>query len=104
MVWRAHAQQSYFTGGAALRLAMTGENNTLRTLTDLTFTVSEYGEHGPAEPILDGPEAVDFMQAVMDAAYDYGLRPSRAQDDTAQGKHLEDMRDITRHLLKMPKE
>lgn len=104
MVWRAHAQQSYFTGGAALSLAKIRDDHGLSTVTGMTFTDTAHGEYGPKEPIIDGPEAVEFMQAVMDAAYEYGLRPSRAQDDTAQGRHLEDMRDITKHLLKMPKE
>lgn len=46
-----------------------------------------------------GDEAKEFMQAMMDAAYDAGLRPSRAQDERHLKAHLEDMRTITMHQL-----
>ncbi|MDA4845930.1 hypothetical protein [Hoeflea poritis] len=48
-----------------------------------------------------GPDAVGFMQAIMDAGWEYGLRPSKAQDERHLQAHLEDMRSITRHVLKM---
>ena len=61
----------------------------------------EFTEETPefyATPITDaiaGTEAVAFMQAIMDAAYDYGLRPSRGQDERDLRAHLADMRTIT---------
>ena len=61
---------------------------------------------GEIEPnvALRGEDGVAFMQAVMDAAYEYGLRPSKAVDSAAMEAHLNDMRDISRHLLKMNKQ
>ena len=54
-----------------------------------------------SRPTLRGPEAMDFMQVVMDVAYEFGLRPSAVQDEKHIKAHLSDMRDITKHLLKM---
>lgn len=42
-----------------------------------------------------GSEAIAFVQAIMDAGYDYGLRPSRGQDERDLRAHLADMRTIT---------
>lgn len=53
------------------------------------------------KPTLSGDEATQFMQVVMDAAYECGLRPSKMQDETHLKEHLKDMRDISKHLLKM---
>ena len=39
----------------------------------------------------------------MDAGWAYGLRPSGAQDERHIQAHLNDMRDIARHVLKMDK-
>jgi hypothetical protein len=37
---------------------------------------------------------------MMDAAWDAGLRPSRAQDERHLKAHLEDMRRFAFHLIK----
>jgi hypothetical protein len=60
------------------------------------------GQIWPDAAPIAGDDAVAFMQSVMDAAYEYGLRPSRGKDDADLRRHLEDMREISRHLLKMP--
>lgn len=64
--------------------------------------------HGAiADPLRDAfwPErGTDFLQAVMDAAWEYGLRPSAFKDHEAaydaQTRHLEDMRAL---VFKNPK-
>lgn len=98
--WKAGSEFSYLHGGPVLRLAReTSEGH--EVVTDLTLKkISTYEIWPDATPIA-GDDAVAFMQAVMDAAYDYGLRPSRGKDEADLRRHLEDMRDISRHLLKM---
>ncbi len=53
----------------------------------------------------DGQQS--FLQAVMDAAWEYGLRPTGFNDTKesmkATVKHLEDMRAIVFHQTKAPK-
>lgn len=47
-------------------------------------------------------ETKHFLQAIVDAAYDYGIHPSTDKYDVpAQGKHLEDMRKLVFSLLKI---
>ena len=99
MTWKAIAEKGYSWDGGALRVAKFGVG-TVSEVTDMTLTDRREGEL-PSNPMLTGDDAVSFMQAVMDAAYDYGLRPSRAQDEKHLNTHLQDMRDIARHLLKM---
>jgi hypothetical protein len=48
-------------------------------------------------------EGVQLLQAIMDAAYEFGIRPSRAQDERHLKAHLEDMRTITMHKLGISK-
>ncbi|NKX40961.1 hypothetical protein HGG71_05690 [Rhodobacteraceae bacterium R_SAG2] len=102
MSWKAVAGRNFGWVGTSLHLARFGEFGKMEEVENFTLTAKREGDQmGP--PLLDGPEAVSFMQAVMDAAYEYGLRPSKATDSAGTVKHLEDMRAITKHLLKMDK-
>ena len=100
MAWVASVEHNFLYGGAALRVAKRG-NGVLSEVTDITMTDLREGEISAEGPLLHGPECVDFLQAVMDAAYEYGLRPSKAQDEKHLKAHLDDMRGIARHVLKM---
>jgi hypothetical protein len=48
----------------------------------------------PKRPSLLEGDARPFLQAAMDAAYEIGLRPSRAQDERHLERHLQDMRAL----------
>ena len=88
--------------GSILRIAKLGDNS-VSELVNLTFEEREYGEVSSPHTVLEGPDAIGFMQAVMDAAFEFGLRPSGALDEKHIQAHLSDMRAITRHVLKMDK-
>ncbi len=46
----------------------------------------------------------EFVQAILDAAWAYGFRPSgEAGSDSSMARHLEDMRAIAFHKIGAPK-
>ena len=102
MTWKADAQQDFLYAGAIVRIGKRTESG-FSVVTNLTMQDVADGEIEP-DVALRGEDGVAFMQAVMDAAYEYGLRPSKAVDSAAMEAHLNDMRDISRHLLKMNKQ
>lgn len=99
MTWRAVIDTQFATNSVVLRLASASAEK-LSVMTDLTFTDVKAHvappENGFSLPYEDG---VQLLQALMDAAYDFGIRPSRAQDERHLKAHLEDMRTITMHKL-----
>ncbi len=56
---------------------------------------------GTARPLFyEGEDLRDVLQAVVDAAWDEGIRPKQATDRATRGdieRHLEDMRTIVLH-------
>lgn len=53
------------------------------------------------EPVLPtvGKTTEQFMQAMLDAAWAAGFRPTRAQSEADKERHLQDMRLIAFHQL-----
>jgi hypothetical protein len=100
MTWRIGARESFQFGGHEVRLVKYGQDGAVEAVSFNTEPRPE-GVIWPDVPILHGPEATAFLQAAMDAAYEAGLRPSGAQDERHIQAHLKDMREISRHLLKM---
>lgn len=102
MTWRADATQDLMYGpGASVRIARV-DDKALHVVTNLTLETVSFGDIGPG-PVLTGSDGTAFLQAIMDAAYDFGLRPSKAQNERHLQAHLDDMRNITKHVLKMDK-
>ncbi len=102
MNWRVHIVQNGFDRpGPQLRFGRDVDDRFEEVINFEMESVHISQTRAPMDPPLSGTDAVLFLQAMMDAAYDYGLRPSAAQDERHQKAHLKDMRDITRHLLKM---
>ena len=103
MEWRAQAEKSPHIDNPELRIVRINEDR-MSIVTNIDFKVYPRDSFVPKTDIdapIIGPDAVGFMQAVMDAAWEYGLRPSEMQDEKHLKAHLEDMRSITRHVLKM---
>ena len=100
MTWKAHAEDTWHIEGPTIRAARLSDKSVSEVI-GLTLEDRQVGTISTAPPMLSGPDAVGFMQAVMDAAYQYGLRPSQQVDEAGVKEHLKDMRDIARHLLKM---
>ena len=97
-MWFARSEQGFL--GPILRIARR-ENGRLSFVTNLTLEAIEEGFLPPiSADILRGDDAMAFMQAVMDAAYEAGLRPSRAQDERHMKAHLDDMRRFAFHIIK----
>lgn len=103
MTWRASATESFEYGsGRSIFLGRVGPEG-LSAVVDMKFETVKNGEVAPG-PVLHGEDGVAFLQAVMDAAYDAGLRPSKAQDERHQKEHLSDLRKIAFHVLKIDKQ
>jgi len=104
MTWRAILATDFSSFDPGLRICRYNDNRlTVSHLTSMTFTdVHEFGIlPSDVDPVLlRGPEATAFLQAMMDAAWDAGLRPSRAQDERHLKAHLEDMRRFAFHVIK----
>jgi hypothetical protein len=103
MTWRASASESFEYGpGKSIFLGRVGSDG-MSVVVDMTFKQIAQGEIEP-KPVLHGEDGTAFLQAVMDAAYDAGLRPSRSQDERHQKEHLNDLRKIAFHVLKIDKQ
>lgn len=102
--WRATVDKQFETGGIVLRLAVETDGK-VSVLTDITLTNVEAMTTPPDNGLkLPHNEGVQLLQSLMDAAYDFGIRPSRAQDESHLKAHLEDMRTITMHKLGIRKD
>lgn len=99
MEWKAQADFGVY--GPALRIARF-DGSSIDEVVELTFERRSERAITDSPPPISGLDTVGFMQAIMDAGYAYGLRPSKG-DDVGVKEHLKDMREITRHLLKMNK-
>jgi hypothetical protein len=102
MTWKARAER-YGARGEVELLIGKKVGDSFDHLTNIEFERMELGQVYSSSSPIHGDEAISFMQSVMDAAYEYGLRPSAAQDERHIKDHLKDMREISRHLLKMDK-
>ena len=101
MTWRAIFDTDYASVDPVLRVCRyNGNSRTVSHLTSMTFTEVQEGSLPPQDALLRLPDATAFMQAMMDAAWDWGLRPSRAQDERHLKAHLEDMRRFAFHVIK----
>lgn len=68
---------------------------------EITFKTISQGT--TSEPFLRGDEGLDVLQALVDAAFEYGVVPCQLEDHRSELKatkgHLEDMRKLTFGLL-----
>ncbi len=89
------------TGG--LEVARMNPDETIEILASCTYEQVKQGErYDFAIPLVRGPDVRDFLQEAMDLGYRMGLRPSKGEDVAAVKQHLQDMRAIAFHTLKMP--
>ena len=95
-MWKAGVEYSPAYGDDRLYL-LRGEER----VTSMEFESYNRGEI--LEPsMIEG--VTDFLQAVMDEGWRHGIRPKGyGLVDEGTKEHLKDMREITRHLLKMDK-
>jgi hypothetical protein len=101
MTWRAIFDTYDASFDPSLRVCRyNGNSRTVSHLTSMTFTEVEEGLLPPQDAVLRLPDATAFLQAMMDAAWDAGLRPSRAQDERYMKAHLDDMRRFAFHVIK----
>ena len=68
---------------------------------EIKFETREAGETVPGATPIRGVDVRSFLQGAMDAAYAMGLRPSQGNDEKDMKRHLDDMRAIAFHTLKM---
>ncbi len=100
MRYRASLDRNLDWNGDDLRIIL-DEHDGRSTVTEMTFESCRKGQI--LDPCMQGDHTRAFVQAIMDAGYDAGMRATAEQDPTYLKAHLEDMRDISKHLLKMGK-
>lgn len=91
-----------FGPGPSIILAREADiDGSMDYVVDVTFKRVDMWVRADVKPLITGPAATSFLQEAMDAAYEAGLRPSRAQDERHLKAHLDDMRAIAFKQLKM---
>lgn len=100
MPWHARIVDDLSLDRALIAGRYAEDGDTASYVTALTFVTVRDGMRPPGDAVfLRGRDAVAFLQAMMDAAYEAGLRPSRAQDERHLKAHLEDMRRLAFHAI-----
>ena len=97
-MWRVYVKQEPWSDGYDLYIAKEGPSGGLDAV--IGFTFKSVGEglkvSGPA---IAGMESEQFMRAVMNAAWDLGIRPDGFNDTkesmAATQAHLADLKSIT---------
>lgn len=98
--WQVHPIHSPEYGGYELVVLNSTSERAVSLVHPLTLTeVPLYGQVPPGERSIVRPEqAEELLQAMMDAAWQIGLRPTGVADPTneltAVRYHLEDMRQL----------
>lgn len=108
MTWKAFIRDDNYGFGVQLFVAKTyGRSEAYDTLLrpegGFAFQRVEAGVIGPSVPFMDGDMAEEFLQAVLDAAWAHGLRPTGISGERGEIKrleeHLGDMRAIAFHKV-----
>ncbi len=95
--WKAYARREPHKNGFSLWLSKYGGEFDY----DITgLEVAKKTRHGEPLPMVPCEDAEGFMQAILDAAWEAGLRPEGFADHknelTAVRYHLEDMRKLAK--------
>ena len=94
MTWKARITNDYSTLGVDLRLMNLDQNDRVSAIGPLIVTDYDRGCVIPAAFSTNHQEEMNqFLQAIVDAAWDYGVKPTQVLDS-----HLADMR----YLQKLP--
>ncbi len=95
----------YLRGGLDLIIGLDHGDGSVSIMHPPTLTKIEFDgrRRDPLPRFLTSRDTTGFLQAAMDAAWDAGLRPSRAQDEKHLKAHLEDMRTLAFHAIGVPK-
>ncbi len=110
MVWKVRVREDGFNDTREVMIVRSNYDDTMEVvrfsleahkksdiIQEPTFTDSR----------IDREDNVSLFQALVDAAWEHGYRPSGMRDMTEtlrmKDAHLQDMREISRHLLKMGK-
>lgn len=106
--WIIHTNSSWIDYGRELRIARRREDGGVDVLTNLTFVSVPPGHQGPEyQPVIPHRDADSFLRAIMNAAWEAGIRPDGFLDARESMKattaHLEDMRAIAFHKVGAPK-
>ncbi len=98
-LWKAYLEDQPWMGRRCLHLARTEPAGTRGLVQALTLGNVRPGELAPESAGVLGDmseETDDFLRAIIDAAWEHGIRPTGFQDHTneltAVRFHLEDMR------------
>lgn len=103
MTWRVFVEDSILHRGRRLFVARDRGDGRLDVLAPLTFTTIDAGLAAPDAPVLDIQDSEGFLRAMLNAAWDAGLRPDGFMDTRESMKattaHLEDMRALAFHKI-----
>ena len=110
MTWKAFIDINDYGRTARLNIGDMRQDGSAHILFADPVAIKRYepGEYIDTETHgvrLPSDDMTGVLQAIMDAAWEKGIRPSQSQADTVNatlGRHLEDMRAIAFHLTKAP--
>ena len=102
MTWRVHIEDQPWRLSSRIRTTRDRQDGGYDVVLPLTLQTVEAGLVGPENDGLLGevrrPEAEAFLQSIMNAAWEIGIRPTEFTDHTneltATRYHLEDMRSL----------
>jgi len=102
--WRVFVENKPWLGTKSLHLAREENDGSISVVTDLELTTIGPGKLLPNHDGILGQshrgEVDDFLRAIMDAAWELGIRPTGFLDHTneltAVRFHLEDMRKLAK--------
>lgn len=109
MAWKLYLERRDYTDRIAAMLVDKQPDGIHRTyMLPLQMEVVEGVPLTPKDPTLemDAEEATSLFQGIVDACWDFGIRPTGVEDfkrtNDAQGAHLKDMRALVGKLLDAP--
>lgn len=101
MGWRTFIEQADFSRNLLVMVLRERDDGRRETVLPLTIQVHEPDAFIGDKHTIAAPNSVDvrgMLQSIVDACWDFGIRPTGAQDSASElkatGRHLEDMRRL----------
>lgn len=105
--WKCYVDDSHFRQGARIAIVREHDDGSVEFVQPFTLTTIPPGEQFPTEGTVQLRDALPFLRAMLNAAWEHGLRPDGFNDTResmkATSAHLQDMRAIAFHKIGAPK-
>ena len=101
--WKALVERDWSRDQVQVFLSGRGGHNSRVVPETIIFNTVSVGLS--AAPFLQGEEGLEILQALVDAAFEYGIVPRHLEDQRSELKateeHLQDMRKLTFSILEV---